>query len=680
MRDHRSGIVAITVVVALNLGGHVPGTAPVANAQPAGSARYFAGAARVDITPVPGLSTAGHGPLHSAIARGYWDRLQATAFYFEDASGIGFAMLSADLFAVPSGLHQSVAAHFTGGNPENLTRVVLPLDRIVLAATHTHHAPGNHLSSELYNSQAAKVAGYNPQFRAFLSRQFIRAVELAITDARGSSDSFVDVQTSTVSRQLFLNRSPGVFMLNDDRTRILDSLGGGIPGGAQDCVDARHPSEPDKDWRIDGCPRLRAVDRNITLLRIRRQSRTHAIAIFVNAHPTVLPGRTEIFSGDLFGITRALLRSPGSVSGAIIGFFNGAEGDVVARRRSRTARDLHRLASLLAQRIRETHDTAGGSPVDLASGITAALHFARAGQTETTSAGMVRLAATPVAGVATLGGGEGDPSGFPGKPTTQKPTGDQGVKVPALRWFHDVLAPSHSFPQALPISYVRLGSLRLAFVPTESSTAAVWRMRQALGRRPHGELEVVSMANEYASYLATMDEYQAQDYMGASTFWGPQQSAFFTEILTRAANGAVAPGRPGPDRPGPERTFRLGNVGLRRLRARDGFAAFLAGGEVSPRDLPAFKWCGAAPTTIALPRQEPHVVSISSDFKDDAGVAVILHGPPRAGRVEWSALWLTPLWERPQGRFKFRVLEGGRWIESDPFAVGEPIPAKCDNE
>src|SRR5690349_13290772 len=97
-----------------------------------------AGAASVDITPVPGLPTAGHGPFAGTIARGYWDRLKATAFYFEDSSGRGFALVSADLFGIPAGLQQSVAAHFSSANPENLTRVELPPERLALAATHTH--------------------------------------------------------------------------------------------------------------------------------------------------------------------------------------------------------------------------------------------------------------------------------------------------------------------------------------------------------------------------------------------------------------------------------------------------------------------------------------------------------------------------------------------------------------
>jgi hypothetical protein len=36
----------------------------------------------------------------------------------------------------------------------------------------------------------------------------------------------------------------------------------------------------------------------------------------------------------------------------------------------------------------------------------------------------------------------------------------------------------------------------------------------------------MGLASEYASYAASRDEYMLQDYMGASTLWGPDEGAF----------------------------------------------------------------------------------------------------------------------------------------------------------
>src|SRR6202162_5412329 len=48
------------------------------------------GAARIDTTPPPGYPNGGDGPAAS-VARGYWTRLHARAFFFQDSGGRGVA-------------------------------------------------------------------------------------------------------------------------------------------------------------------------------------------------------------------------------------------------------------------------------------------------------------------------------------------------------------------------------------------------------------------------------------------------------------------------------------------------------------------------------------------------------------------------------------------------------------
>src|SRR5437660_209323 len=63
---------------------------------------------QVDITPPPGFPTGGHGPAGD-IARGYWNRLHARAFYFDLGAGSSkLVLVSCDLFAMPLGLHRAV--------------------------------------------------------------------------------------------------------------------------------------------------------------------------------------------------------------------------------------------------------------------------------------------------------------------------------------------------------------------------------------------------------------------------------------------------------------------------------------------------------------------------------------------------------------------------------------------
>ena len=76
--------------------------APVAPAD-----RFVAGAGKSELTPPPGIPMGGHGP-GGRVARGYWMRLYARAFYFDDGRGRHLALVSAELFAIPAGLRTKV--------------------------------------------------------------------------------------------------------------------------------------------------------------------------------------------------------------------------------------------------------------------------------------------------------------------------------------------------------------------------------------------------------------------------------------------------------------------------------------------------------------------------------------------------------------------------------------------
>jgi neutral ceramidase len=636
-----------------------------------------AGAAMEDITPLPGLSTAGHGP-ESVSTTAYWDRLRVTAFYFEDRAGEGAVLVSADLFGIPGGLHDAIAAHFATPNLQD-GGIILPRERIVLAATHTHQGPGNYLSADLYNNFASKLfSRFNPSLRQFLQQRFIRAIVRAALDARSSADSSVDVVTGTLSARLLMNRSPGVFMQDRNSATILAAYGRDIPSDATACAAARDPLEPG-DWKQDGCPRLRGVDRNVTLLRIRRAGRTHAFGVFLNAHPTVIPADTRVYSGDVFGQARVQLESVGEVPSPLVAFFNGSEGDVVMRRTTRTAGNVVALASMLAREIRDIHDGATPSVIDLSSGVRGRLHFARGGEVAAGPGGTWRLAARPMFGVAAPAGAEGDQTFlawlFP--PTTEPARGEHGVKVPAFgRVLGELLGDPDKFPRALPLGILRLGAFTVATLPVEPSTAAVWRIRAALGSPPHGTVEVVSLANEYASYMTTDDEYDVQDYMGASTAWGPQQAGFFAATLRRVDGEADGvSGTPGPDAPGPLGSFE--HV-VRRTRPiyRD-FEHFLRGGLVAARSLPAFEWCAPPPSDISAGERHIEVRAVDGTQRDASGVLTILRHAPSGALMTWGAIWLTPLWAQRQGQYQFVVIEGDRTIVSRPFNVGTSPPSVC---
>lgn len=644
--------------------------------QAAQAPRLRVGAAVEDITPVPGFPTGGHSR-NGAVAHAYWGRLTATALYFETDAGDGLALVSCDLFAVTAGIHAMVVERLEATSADPALR--LRPERLVIAATHTHHGPGNFLSAAIYNGQASARSGYSPALREFLVSRIATAVRRAATDARADLESRIDIATHLVGSHLFMNRSPRTFMRDAASAEILASLGTGISAETDDCARARRAGEPRSDWRLYGCPRLRAVDRNVTALRVWRAGRLHAAAVFLNAHPTVTRPGTPIMSADVFGVARA--RLAGVVP--VVAFFNGAEGDVVTRRRARHARDLADLGRALADELTVVLQKTGAA-LDGTDGLAGRLHFAAPGDVEQDGAGTWRLAREAVAGVATLGGAEGDRTilwrlGLVRPDVRRRPRGEQGVKVPALGGLRRIIARPGDFPQALPIGVIRIGALRLATVPTEVSTATGWQIRRAVGAPEHGRFEIVALANDYASYTATRDEYDAQDYMGASTLWGPEEAGFLAAAVARL--GGEPPGisgTPGPDAPGRWREFGPRAVGRRSRQVSDRFRHFLDGGLVSRRRLPAFEWCERPPTTIGAGARTITVVDVDGGGTPDADVLVVLHGRPGTTRARWAAIWLTPLWAPAAGRYRFRVVTDGTTLESDQFTVGHSPPDACE--
>ena len=96
-------------------------------------------------------------------------------------------------------------------------------------------------------------------------------------------------------------------------------------------------------------------------------------------------------------------------------------------------------------------------------------------------------------------------------------------------------------PSVLPVQLLDLGGLVLAAVPTEMTAMAGRRVKRML-RAKFGDstpVVVAGLANEYADYTATFEEYQAQRYEGGSTIYGPLQLDKYLEVLASLADAMI---------------------------------------------------------------------------------------------------------------------------------------------
>jgi len=698
------GLVAAAIVAAAIVSGGCSWFAPrlpiasypVKTRPPEGF--LIAGAGKSDITPPPGFPTGGHGPAGS-LSRGSWGRLHARAFYLQAGAAAGgerIAFVSADLFAIPGGLARAVARE-----------VGLPAAALVLAATHTHHGPGNYLTSETYNQFGSALPNFSPELFRFLTVRIAGAVAQAIHSAKGPAEltvrTGVAIEKGGYDASILRNRSPRTFLMNRDQAEL---LAGWNPAGldAAACGRLRHEGENATDWDLEGCPRIRAVDQGLTAVQLSNPQGAIGTMVFFAAHPTVLDHGAPLYSADFVGVALGALERE---YGGTFGFFNGAEGDVTPRR---TLRDLAEVQQIGAAFAVSVEDVLGRSPVRQIPA-TAVVKVAydnvrprflaenRCPRSPKSGDSQVELAQIPVFGAAGLGGGEDDRTvlydlGWR-EGARQTPSRQQGPKLPALdskilpffkiTW---LVASPNSFPTELPFTSVALGDFTVATVPFELSTAAGQQVRAG---RPHGTFELIGLANEYSSYAATPDEYVAQDYMGASTLWGVDQVPFTAcklnelPVLAIAATNRDEQVKAERFAPGKEGIFGPEFAGDARLAADEELEKILLLSKgVAARRFPCFLWdeslTGNVDDFAATARRVTILDDAGREVDGDGSFRLITtlmeakkakessDGKPHR---QISATWFWPPASPPSGLFRFRVegpgLPGGP-VVSKPFS------------
>lgn len=730
-----TGCVLFTKGAAFEVPGYeLPAPAPFVDS-------FRAGVGKVDITPPAGFPTGGHGPAGS-MARGAWTRLYARAFVFADERGNVAVFVSCDLFAIPGGLTAQVAREV--GLKWKERGITIPAEAVTLAATHTHQSPGNFLTAAAYNEAASKHSGFSRDLFNFLSRQIVAAIDSAIVDAleHGPADLHV-LKGSADSLQL--NRSPRTFMLNANALSTMDALHPQTTP-APKCEPVHETGEARGDFDLFGCPRRRATDPALTVLQITRNGNEVGGMVFYAGHPTVLDPPAPIYSSDFTGVAMsALEKRRSSSSTPVFGFFNGAEGDIVVKRSVRDVREVVAVGNAFADRVEGLLRSAprGGrlTPVITTRGadLDTTLETERV-------CGRSSFAEKPLMGAPALGGAEDDRTVFHGLGYRKGRLGiadnGQGGKlgafdshiIPGLR-LTDIVAPARKFPKKLPLRYVKIGNFVLATVPGEFSTMAGRRLVDRLRDEtdPKGDVVVVGLANEYTGYVTTAEEYAAQDYMAASTLWGPGEAEVFACRLARlkaeSLNATPAPEEPivikekryfpghPPQKYDPRMRFGPRGVGEKRSAADEELGEILLDHRGVPaRGLPVVYWTetvpdeeefnAAAHRRVSILRAGPKMgrslspaadeLAGSEKIEDDRGtgfVTLLRKAPsPKETKRMMAAIWLGPilddrfLEDSYQFRIEFtdgkgkllRICDSGQFQASRESATQPNLPQEAE--
>jgi neutral ceramidase len=585
-------------------------------------------------------------------------------------------------------LHHEVAARVrlqTGLGP----------DRLVLAATHTHAAPGHYFGHPAYDEFGSEVSGYDPAMVTFLADRIAAAVIAADTNRREARAAW----GTRALWDLTMNRSAEPFARNpiEWRNRFRHSFGGDVDSTlAVLRVDLRDPGTG--DFQPAG-----------------------AFTVFA-IHGTGNPAANELLDSDIQGIAaRALELHIDSLNGAQPAFqpaavnlvANGAEGDVgpdMPRNTRCQVPTLHRVRrptgprtppgpelwimpdpdsqAACLQRARGEVDfigtDLGAAIVDLFDSLdddlSADLEVRRVFDVADLSrpVGSATLC-PPQPGAAVLSGADASYTRFrdwqllgmidvgfdedSASSARDRPKGCQGLKRAFLGRLQRRTI-TRLLPEVAQITVAAVGDMLLVALPFEPTTVVGGMIREAAldaaGRRGirFREALTVGLANGYNQYVATEEEYALQHYEGASTLYGPGTAAYVAALVGILAARLPASGQPSPPAEVPALSFRRMGVKAILPPANAGPAA----NEIDPRALEA-AWVG---DTLVVRWNDLHPgrlvpaddAILQIGYTDERGNAAVLWDDHRdlevwalgsAGRpgYRWEARW-SPL-PKPQG-------------------------------
>ncbi len=264
-----------------------------------------AGFGRADITPPPGLGLFGYGS-EGRKATGYRLRLYARALILEDKKdGERVAFVVADLAVVSTILHRLVAQ-------EVVAATGIGADRLLLAGTHTHSAPGHFLDAGPQNLAGSEVMGYDPAVVNFLVERIANAV-------REAHDNLRPARLGWGTTDAPLGRT---------RNRSIQPYNQNPP----------HTTPPNRPASPPRAVELQAVDPTWTMLRVdtkvgaAKYAAAGALSILA-IHGTGNPSLTDVYDGDVAALVERALEA--QIDGkhvfqqqSVHLFANGPLGDV----------------------------------------------------------------------------------------------------------------------------------------------------------------------------------------------------------------------------------------------------------------------------------------------------------------------------------------------------------------
>ncbi|MBI5368795.1 MAG: neutral/alkaline non-lysosomal ceramidase N-terminal domain-containing protein [Planctomycetes bacterium] len=501
---------------------------------PVATGKTWCGAAEIDITPHVGLPMSGYS-ISGKSSEGVHGRLFARALYLEDAAGRRAAICVLDLMSGSRYLLEKTASLTadTAG---------ISVDRLILAGTHTHTAPGGFHGSSLYNEFAAARAGFDAEVADWVAERTAAAIDAA-------ENSKVEAQIAT-SQDLCVwgekqNRARGAFAANPEAATWNQA---GAPGAAAPAGLSAEQA---------------AVDPRLFVLAAYAKGPSgpgtpFAVLALWACHGTALGADFDLYSPDWFGeAARGAARQLAGIGAdSIVLVGNAAGGDMSPMRPDlpqgpalarRVGQAVGRAIAAEAMRLRPSaHDFS----VDV--------RYAEPAQPGDSVPGVPNTQLAPgwEFGAPTIGGAPDGRSFFSrsglvydGMTRAGPPAIDdhQYPKLPAVGVLQDLLRCLKGLDAASEVRMhvLRLDDCVLVSVPGEPTVTAGWRIEQAVLSSLAGagvtRAWVIGYAGDYGGYYTTPEEYDHQTYEGASMLFGRNAANHVRARLAQLAAGNAPP-------------------------------------------------------------------------------------------------------------------------------------------
>lgn len=515
---------------------------------------YLIGTGIYDVTgPAAELGMMGMASIEQK-TEGIQSRLFARAFIICDqTSNKRVVFLSADIWSCTQAVKMEVVNRLRSIYANDLYSI----ENVLLSGTHTHSGPGGYSYYALYN---LSILGFYKQNFECIVNGMVQAIKRAHE-----------------------NLGPGRIFINK--------------GDIEDCGHNRSPSAYDNNPADEKARYNSNTDKEMLLIKFAKNDGKEIGCLnWYAIHPTNRGNKNKLITGDNKGYASLLFESEKRTNihdkeTFIAAFANSNCGDVSGNvkygvpdlvhdfihmqengnKQYQKAREIYNSANIQLKGeidYRHTHvdmskvqiegtnnrtypaalgaSMFAGSTEDSASefGITEGIKATATGDYPFEKRNIILQAITIISALIT---------GFkvPGILDDEMKKG-HGVKPIVLA--QGLAEPYPLSPEVLPLQIIRIGNLVLLGIPAEITTMAGRRLRERIldvfSNSGINYLALATYANAYSGYITTKEEYDTQQYEGASTHFGPYTLLAYQQEFSKLAKAMVG-GNPVADGPSP---------------------------------------------------------------------------------------------------------------------------------